>query len=746
MRTLKRILVVVALATLVAASFDQSVRAQLITSWEGDPGTTAGTPDGLGLPNGWIVPAGPTATLDIESDPGMASGDKGVTDGDQSLSIAFTGTNNGGGITHFDRPLRLDVPNPGPLYDLFNTVAAAPALYKLRYDVTIDPALLPTFDNVGGEGPFMSVGSFADSGSFGEAFNVVIFDPTSVTEITTFNAEVDASSLNLVVDAASYELGFSLNGNWDINEDATYYFDNLRFDLVAPDLDGDMDVDEDDFVIFMANHKGDLSALTPEQQFLAGDLDSDGDNDFADYTLFEQGFDAFAGEGAFAAMLGAVPEPASVSLILFGSAVLLTLRRARGSLTPMLVLLVIVAAISSSGYAQQLHTFETDLEGWMNVSFGLPGVVIDRSSTGATQGGMAMSIQQPEDQFSWNAQVNYGGGSAGFNAWANAVDLGASLFELQFDVTYDTQSIPQGDPPTFTDISIAVNADTGWSQIDSLGGSNGVTDETVNVAVPLTDLENLPGSSGDTGFFQLNIGMNGDWGLDPATFYFDNFRLVQVAEPARLTLTVDTNTGGVELSNTSGESIDFDYYEMTSAGDSLDPGGWSSLDAQNLDSIGPSPGQSWLAGGNPSAGDLSEAFLLGMSSLADGAAPIDLGSAYDIGVDARDILFKYRDPARPDILLDAAVEYEATLTADFEPDGDVDGDDLDTLKLAYGVNANGDTDGDNDSDGADFLNWQRQFTGPAGLSASVSLVPEPSTCWLALAGCLMLLSERANKR
>ena len=687
---------------------------------------------------------GPTATLAIESDPGMAAGDKGVTEGDQSLSIEFTGLSNGGGITHFDRPLRVDIPNPGPLYDLFDAVAAAPALYKLKYDVTADPALFPTFNNVGSETPFVSVGTFANSGVFDEAFNVVSFDPTFVTEITTFNAEVNATDLSLVDDASFYQLGFNLNGNWDLNDEITLYIDNLRFDLVAPDLDEDLDVDQDDFVKFMENHKGDLSSLTPEEQFLAGDLDGDGDNDFDDFVLFEQGFDAIFGGGSFQAMLTGVPEPSSLAMGLMSLIGAVALRhRKRQSILGLLLLATIIAASPSAGYAQQLHTFESDLEGWMTVDFGLPGVVIDRSATGATEGSMAMSIQQPEDQFSWNAQVNYGGGSAGFNAWANAVDVGASLFELQFDVTYDTSTIPQDEPPTFTNISIAVNADTGWSQIDSLATSDAMTDETVSVAVPLSDMTNLPATSSETGFFQLNIGMNGDWGLDPGTFYFDNFRLVQVAEPARLTLTVDSGTGDMELSNESGETINFDYYELTSAGNSLTPGGWDSLDSQNLDSVGPGPGQSWLAGSNPSPSDLSEAFLLGMSSIDDGGTPIDLGAAYNTTVDARDIFFRYRDPARPTTLVEAMVEYETTLTADFEPDGDVDSDDLATLTAAYGTNANGDTDGDNDTDGTDFLRWQRQYTGPAGFSA-IAAVPEPSAWLLAVTGCCLLIFDRAR--
>jgi hypothetical protein len=82
--------------------------------------------------------------------------------------------------------------------------------------------------------------------------------------------------------------------------------------------------------------------------------------------------------------------------------------------------------------------------------------------------------------------------------------------------------------------------------------------------------------------------------------------------------------------------------------------------------------------------------------------------------------------------------------ADFDEDGDVDGDDLATWQNSYGVNANGDTNNDGDTDGRDFLVWQRAYTGANNLFATVS-VPEPA------AGVLMLLSlvhlgRRRNSR
>ena len=64
-------------------------------------------------------------------------------------------------------------------------------------------------------------------------------------------------------------------------------------------------------------------------------------------------------------------------------------------------------------------------------------------------------------------------------------------------------------------------------------------------------------------------------------------------------------------------------------------------------------------------------------------------------------------------------------TADFDEDGDVDGDDLDQWEGDFGVNALSDADDDGDSDGGDFLVWQRQvgFGPSAQSSGSVPVVP-----------------------
>jgi uncharacterized protein (TIGR03790 family) len=79
-------------------------------------------------------------------------------------------------------------------------------------------------------------------------------------------------------------------------------------------------------------------------------------------------------------------------------------------------------------------------------------------------------------------------------------------------------------------------------------------------------------------------------------------------------------------------------------------------------------------------------------------------------------------------------EYDsANLTADFEVDSQVNGNDLDIWEFGYGKNAAGDADGDGDTDGRDFLIWQRQASGTTASEAPANqTVPEPGTALLLL--------------
>jgi hypothetical protein len=82
-----------------------------------------------------------------------------------------------------------------------------------------------------------------------------------------------------------------------------------------------------------------------------------------------------------------------------------------------------------------------------------------------------------------------------------------------------------------------------------------------------------------------------------------------------------------------------------------------------------------------------------------------------------------------------------SFTADFDEDGDVDGDDLAEWRNDFGPTGGSDADDDGDSDGADFLAWQRQL-GSIPAPPGAGAVPEPNgvTLTLIIACCLPIQS------
>jgi hypothetical protein len=81
----------------------------------------------------------------------------------------------------------------------------------------------------------------------------------------------------------------------------------------------------------------------------------------------------------------------------------------------------------------------------------------------------------------------------------------------------------------------------------------------------------------------------------------------------------------------------------------------------------------------------------------------------------------------------------AAYTADFDQDGDVDGEDLARWQSGFGspgAVSTGDSDQDLDVDGDDFLGWQRQLG--SGVAASLQTVPEPAALPMMLVGLALL--------
>jgi beta-glucanase (GH16 family) len=132
-------------------------------------------------------------------------------------------------------------------------------------------------------------------------------------------------------------------------------------------------------------------------------------------------------------------------------------------------------------------------------------------------------------------------------------------------------------------------------------------------------------------------------------------------------------------------------------------------------------------------------------TIANGSSPNNVWNDFDLtatapanAVEARmSLIFTQPSNQGGAVHLDNAkfINVNLAAAADFNLDGEVNGEDLAMWQLGYGTSSgadreNGDADGDGDVDGRDYLAWQRQVTANEPLSATAS-VPEPSTAWAA---------------
>ncbi|HEX4415585.1 MAG TPA: hypothetical protein VH107_18275 [Lacipirellulaceae bacterium] len=187
---------------------------------------------------------------------------------------------------------------------------------------------------------------------------------------------------------------------------------------------------------------------------------------------------------------------------------------------------------------QTLFSWENNLEGWQFANFAnSKPASVGQSTTGATAGTHSMAVTQTGSGFNWDAGITLTG--AQLSALALALADNRANYRLEFDVTYNTASIPQNAGVTFINESIAIQTASGtWSQVDSLGGTNGRTNQTLHVAIPLTSWSGLPAGASS---YNIYLALNSNWGTDAASIYFDNMRLVNLAAP----LTGDFNQDGI---------------------------------------------------------------------------------------------------------------------------------------------------------------------------------------------------------
>ena len=217
------------------------------------------------------------------------------------------------------------------------------------------------------------------------------------------------------------------------------------------------------------------------------------------------------------------------------------------------------------------------------------------------------------------------------------------------------------------------------------------------------------------------------------------------AGPRNLTLRVDPVTGVTTLLGDPTRVIAINYYEITSAGHSLDAVNWSSLADQDFEGGGPpnGTGNGWEEAGGSGSHALAEAFLLGNSTIG-ASASISLGSGYDAFVGAEDLVFTYR--TNSGAIVEGLVEYVTSVIAgDANWDGIVDAADYIALKRNFGRATgarykDGDFDGDHDVDWNDLQTLMGNF-GARGVG-SAPAIPEPAMLSLMGIGGLALLRRR----
>jgi hypothetical protein len=101
---------------------------------------------------------------------------------------------------------------------------------------------------------------------------------------------------------------------------------------------------------------------------------------------------------------------------------------------------------------------------------------------------------------------------------------------------------------------------------------------------------------------------------------------------------------------------------------------------------------------------------------------------------------------------EGVISVAAAFEADFDEDGDVDGEDLDNWRDGFEVtldmasHSDGDADGDHDVDGDDFLVWQRQLGGGGMISTAFAAVPEPGAFRFATYTMLAVLGVARCRR
>lgn len=553
-----------------------------------------------------------------------------------------------------------------------------------------------------------------------------------------------------------------------------------------------------DWTAFNAGGEVILNGLSLAQQYQAGDLNSDGENNIFDFAIFKNAYEAANGLGSFDAMLASIPEPSGIALMTLSSILLITRRRSARTHTTFevtsmtsrcLVLFCLVWLFTAgSASAAVLEDFQfndpngTLLANALNSGTGTGNIwnedPNDSINSAVLDGKYRIQKNNNELTTHFLDINNITSGKAWvvteISGWNFSSLVGPGEFDSaeledfrmsflnndtgnQGGSTITGQSTIQRNSsggielvgrlttgaPEFGPLPLTLNRNTPFTMVLEIDeDSENYSIYYKDNAGPFTLLGTAPHVSGRDGnslrwVVNNNFGGTGEF-FDVDRIYLTDTNPTNVSND-RLTLQVFTNSGELRLKNTTATTFDVDAYTISSStlpGD-LNLAGWSSL-SDKVPLFDPVDGPD------------------GDSTLGNG-----IGETWDEAPGSSNKVLAER------FLLGSSVfptNREVSLGNAFQVGGDTNSltfqyRNADTGAIVSGdielvtSGPNGDYDNDGDVDGRDFLIWQRGNSptplSPGDLAAwqanygtnpvlAFEAVPEPASLLLFAPGILGL--------